>query len=176
MTIVWTRWQPISDSSSSVFHDMLKPLVVIAILVVLILFSSEVFVGLFSFTRLISTRGNLQHTPNIAIYQDSNCTSPVSYIDWGSLAPGMTQNIMMYVRNEGKAELGLYLESMNWQPLNITHYLNLTWDYQNTLVLPGETLRVTLNLSSSSSPEFMEYLVAHDIAEFSFDIVISAFS
>lgn len=176
MRIVWSRWQVISDSSSSLFHDMLKPLVVLAILVILILVVSEVLQGLFSFTRLIDTRVNLQHPPDIAIYQDSNCTIPVSYIDWGSLEPGLTRKTTMYICNEGTEEVGLLVEAANWEPANISSYLNLTWNYNGVALFPSKTIEVTLTLSSSSSPDFTEYLVAYDVREFSFDIIIGAFS
>jgi len=155
---------------------MLKPLVVIAILVILILLSSEALVGLFSFTQLINTRGNLQHPPNIAIYQDSSCKTPLFNIDWGSLEPGMTRNAKIYIRNEGDEEVELHLESASWEPANISSYLNLTWNYNGAAVLPIETVEVTLNLSSSSSPDFTEYIAAYDVRAFSFDIIISAFS
>jgi len=155
---------------------MLKPLVVIAIFAILILCMSKLIVGWLSFTRLISTKGNLQHPPNIAIYQDSNCTSPVSYINWGSLEPGMSRNTTMFIRNEGSEKVRLNLDATNWQPANISNYMNLTWNYKGAAVFPSETVEVTLTLSSSSSQGFTEYLVAYDVREFSFDIIISAFS
>jgi len=155
---------------------MLKPLVGIAILVILILLSSEILVGLFSFTRLISTKGNLYTPPDIAIYQDSNCTIPVFYIDWGSLEPGMARKTTMYICNEGTGKVELLLEAASWEPANISSYLNLTWNYNGVALFPNKTIEVTLTLSSSSSPDFTEYLVAYDVREFSFDIIIGAFS
>jgi len=155
---------------------MLKPLVVIAIFIVLVLLMSEVLVGWLSFTRLVSTKGNLYNPPNIAIYQDSNCTSPVYQVDWGSLEPGMTRDTTMYIRNIGEGKVELSLDATNWRPANISNYLNLTWSYSGAAVFPSETVKVTLTLSSSSSPDFTEYLVAHDVREFNFDIIITAFS
>ena len=154
---------------------MLKPLIVIAILIILVLSTSQLIVGWLSFTRLISTKGNLQHPPNIGVYEDNNCTIPLSYINWGSLEPGMARNTTMYIRNDGSEKLELQVDAMNWQPANISNYMNLTWNYKGEAVFPNETVKVTLTLSSSSSPAFTEYLVAHDVKEFSFDIIISAF-
>jgi len=155
---------------------MLKPLAVIAIFVILILLASEVLMGLLSFTRLIGTKGNIYSPPDIGIYQDSNCTSPVSYIDWRSLEPGMARNTTMYIRNEGSEKVELQVNATNWQPTNISNYMNLSWNYKREAVFPSETVKVTLTLSSSSSPDFTEYLVAYDVKRFSFDIIISAFS
>jgi len=88
----------------------------------------------------------------------------------------MTRNTTMYIRNEGNGEVELQLEAASWEPANISSYLNLTWNYDGAAVLPIEMVEVTLTLSSSSSPDFTEYLVAYDVREFSFDIIISAFS
>ena len=82
----------------------------------------------------------------------------------------------MYIRNEGTEKVELQVNAMNWQPTNISNYMNLTWDYKGEAVFPSETVKVDIILSSSSSPDFTEYLVAYDVREFSFDIVISAFS
>jgi len=170
------RWQLVSDSPSSLLHDMLKPLLVIAIVIVLFLFVSEGLLGLFSSVRLIGTRGNIKSPPYIAIYQNSNCTSPVSYIDWGSVEQGMARNTTLYIRNEGNGKTSLSLDTTNWQPANISNYMNLTWNYNGEALFPSETVQVTLTLSSSSSPDFTEYLIAYDVTEFSFDIIINAFS
>ena len=155
---------------------MLKPLVVIAIVIVLFLFVSEGLLGLFSSIRLISTRGNLESPPYIAIYQDSNCTNPVYYIDWGSIEPGIIRNTTVYIHNEGNGKTSLSLNTTNWQPANISSYMNLTWSYSGAALFPSETAEVTMTLSSSSSLDFTEYLVAYDVREFSFDIIINAFS
>lgn len=172
---MWKGWRPISDSPYSLFHDVLKPLVVIAIVLILFLVVSQGLVDLFSSIRLMDTRGNLYTDSYIEIYQDSNCTNLLSWIDWGSVEPGMTRNTTVYIRNEAKQNVNLAVDTTNWQPENISRYMNLTWDYNGVAVFPGEIIQVTFALSSSSSLDFTNYLIAHDVSEFSFDIIINAF-
>jgi hypothetical protein len=164
------------DSVTSFLHDLLKPLVVIAIVIILVLTISGELMGLLLSIRLIGTGGRLSTPPNIAIYQDVNCTVSLSYIDWGSLEPGMARNVTMYIRNEGTSGTTLSLSTANWQPANISSYMNLTWTYGGRALLPHDVVKVGLTLWSSSSPKFTEYLVAYDVRDFSFDIVINAMS
>jgi len=164
------------DSLSSFLHDLFKPLVVMAIIVVLFLTVSGDLLGSLLSVRLIGTRGRIDAPPNIAIYEDSNCTSSLSYIDWGSLEPGMARNVTMYIRNEGTGGTSLSLSTTNWQPANISSYMNLTWTHGGRALLPHEVVEVTLTLWSSASPDFAEYLIAYDVRDFSFDIVINAIS
>ena len=164
------------DSLTSLLHDLLKPLVVIAVIVILILTVSDDLLGLLLSMRLIGTRGRINAPPNIGIYEDSNCTSSLSYINWGSLEPGMARNVTMYIRNEGTGGTSLSLSTTNWQPANISDYMNLTWTHGGRALLPHEVFTVTLTLWSSASPDFAEYLIAYDVRDFSFDIVINAIS
>ena len=164
------------DSLTSFLHDLLKPLVVVAIIVILILIVSGDLLGLLLSMRLIGTRGRIDAPPNIAIYEDSNCMSSLSYIDWGSLEPGIARNVTMYIRNEGTGGTSLSLSTTGWQPANISSYMDLTWTYGGRALLQHEVVKVTLTLWSSASPEFAEYLIAYDVRDFSFDIVINAMS
>ena len=164
------------DSVTSFLHDLLKPLVVIAVIVILILAVSSDLLGLLLSIRLIGTRGRIDAPPNIAIYQDVNCTISLSYIDWGSLEPGMARNVTMYIRNEGTGGTSLSLSTTSWQPANISSYMNLTWTYGGRAMPPHEIVKVILTLWSSSSPKFAEYLIAYNVRDFSFDIVINAMS
>jgi len=162
------------DSVTSFLHDLLKPLVVIAIIVILLLTVSGDLLGLLLSIRLVGTGGRISASPNIAIYEDVNCTSSLSYIDWGSLEPGLTRNVTMYIRNEGTGGTTLSLSTANWQPANISSYMNLTWTYGGRGLLPHDVVEVTLTLWSSSSPSFAEYLISYDVRDFSFDVVFNA--
>ena len=86
----------------------------------------------------------------------------------------MARNVTMHIRNEGNGGTILSLSTANWQPANISSYMNLTWTYNGRALLPHDVVEVTLTLWSSSSPEFTGYLVAYDVRDFSFDVVINA--
>lgn len=68
----------------------------------------------------------------------------------------------------------LYLETANWIPVNLSDYMNLTWNYKNQTVQPGAMVEATLTLSTSSSSSFFYYLLALPDDEFSFDVIIGA--
>ena len=100
----------------------------------------------------------------VGVYSDENCTSEVSFIDWGMLEPGSVENVTVYIRNEGNSVAGLSMETSNWSPSNASNYITLSWDYGGLSINPGEVLRVTFTLSVSASIE--------GVTSFSFDIVI----
>ena len=155
---------------------MIKPLLVIAIVIVLVLLVSEAFLGQFSSFRLISSKGNIQTPPNIGIYWDSNGTNATSSIEWGSVEPGLTKNVTVYIFNEGNGKAYLSLNTTDWEPANISRYMNLTWNYNGAAIYPDEAIKVTLTLSAASSPDFINYLITYDVKGFNFDIIINATS
>ena len=123
--------------------------------------------GFISSTVNPATIGNVGSIKaiNIGVYWDSNCTDEVSTIMWGTLEPGSSRNVTVYVRNEGNTAVVLSLNTTNWVPANASKYMSLSWDYPGQRVNPKEVIQVTLKLSVS--PEIS------GITTFSFDIVIS---
>jgi len=51
--------------------------------------------------------------------------------------------------------------------------MNLSWNYNGTILHPGETIQVILALTAPSSSTFLLYLITNDVKEFSLDIIIS---
>jgi hypothetical protein len=101
----------------------------------------------------------------VGVYWDSNCTNPVSLINWGTVEPGSTNNVTVYVRNEGNTAANISMTTENWNPLNAPNYLTLNWNYNGQQLNPSETVQITLSLNVSSSVQGIE--------NFSFDIIIS---
>lgn len=100
----------------------------------------------------------------VGVYQDYECTSPLSSIDWGIIEPGSSKDVTCYIRNEGNSASVLSLSTSNWNPSNAKDYITLTWDYGGQSINPGEVVQVTFTLSISASIE--------GITSFSFDITI----
>ena len=100
----------------------------------------------------------------VGVYSDENCTSEVSFIDWGMLEPGSSENVTVYIRNEGNSVASLSMDTSNWSPSNPSNYITLSWDYGGVSITPGEVVQVTFTLSVSASIE--------GITSFSFHIVI----
>jgi len=117
---------------------------------------------------------------NITIAQDGK-----QYIDWGTVYPGSAVNCSFYIKSKSNMLITLNLSISNItfknskgenvsEILSVKNSLNLAWNYNDTLLKPNEEIYVTLTLKASSEPIFIDYLVANDVKEFTFDIVIMA--
>lgn len=95
-------------------------------------------------------------------------------INWSRIYPGISTNRSFYLRSKGNVDARLHLNTTNWDPIEISAYMNLTWDYNNTPISPGETIYVTLTLRTASDITFINYLITNNVEEFSFDITITA--
>jgi len=100
----------------------------------------------------------------VGIYWDSSCTTDVSSIDWGILEPGSSENVTVYIRNEGNSAVNLTMNTSNWNPANASSYIGLSWDYEGQIINVDEVLEVTFTLIVASEIQ--------GITSFSFDIVI----
>jgi len=83
---------------------------------------------------------------NIGVYWNQSCTSSVDSIPWGNLQPGGTQQVPVYVLNNGSDTLNLTLATQDWQPGNAYDWLNFSWSCGSTTVEPGQVVEVTLSL------------------------------
>jgi len=120
--------------------------------------------GVLVATRTISNTGNLKAI-GVGVYWDSSCTNAVSSVDWGSLDPGVTKDVTIYVKNEGTVTAVLNLRAENWNPSSASNYMTLSWNRENHVLSTGSVVQATLTLSISSSTS--------GITSFSFNIVIS---
>lgn len=101
---------------------------------------------------------------NIGVYWDSECSNPVTEINWDVIEPGSTKNTTVYMKNEANTSLTLSKSMDNWNPETAANYILLSWNYAGE-INPGQIVQVTLTLSISSSIQ--------GITNFSFDIIIT---
>jgi len=139
---------------------VLKPLVVLISIVALTALAS----GFIQSSVRIVGRGTVKAI-GLGVFWDSNCTNPVTFIDWGMVEPGSMNNVTVYMRNEGNVAATISLTIENWDPSNASEYLTLSWNYDGRQLSPQEAILTTLNLNVSPS--------VHGIESFSFDIIIS---
>jgi len=137
-----------------------KPLAVLLSIVALTALAS----GFTQSSVRIAGRGTVKAV-GVGVFWDSNCTNSVSFIEWGMVEPGSMNNVTVYVRNEGNVAADLSVATENWNPLNASDYLALSWDYDGRQLNPHEVVQITLTLTVSSSVQGIE--------SFSFDIIIS---
>ena len=101
----------------------------------------------------------------VGVYWDSSCSNQVTSINWGTVQPGSTKDMNVYIKNEGNAPETLSLETQNWSPAIASTYISLTWDYNGQVLNVGGVIQVKLTLSVLNAIE--------GVTNFSFDIVIT---
>jgi hypothetical protein len=105
-------------------------------------------------------------TIGIEAYWDTARTNKLSTIDWGTIGPGETKNVTIYIVNTGNSNVVLSKNTTNWSSQNASNYITLNWNYQDQKIGPSQALQTTLTLSTS--PDIK------GVTTFSFDIVITA--
>jgi len=100
----------------------------------------------------------------VGIYKDIDFTVSVTEIDWGIIEPGESKNFSAYIVNESNVPLTLTIRTENWNPLNASSFMTLSWDYNGTQIGVGGSVPVTLTLQVAQTVSGIE--------SFSFDIVI----
>jgi hypothetical protein len=125
------------------------------------------------------------HTIGVRAYYDPNLQNETRQVKWGTIYPGSSTNITLYLKSVSNIKTIFRLQTANWTFLNASNaivsgpsntilYLNLTWNYNNTAINPDQTIPVTLTLSVVNSQTFTQFLVSNDVTNFSFDIIINA--
>ena len=124
-------------------------------------------------------------TIGVRVYFDLALRNVTNQITWGTIQPGSTTNVTLYIESTSNTETTLHLETANWTFLNsknamvfgpnqTTPFLNLTWSYNDTMITPGQVIPVTLTLSVTDAPTFTQMLSANNVTGFRFDMIISA--
>jgi len=100
----------------------------------------------------------------VDVYQDSALTVPVVSIDWGMLEPGEIKNYSCYVVSRSNVPIILSLTTENWQPVNASNFITLTWNYDGHVIPVGNYTPVTFTLHVAPATT--------GITSFSFSITI----
>jgi len=107
----------------------------------------------------------------------------IQYVDWGTIYPGVLTNRSLYLRSKSNVETILNLTTANWtfydsEDKIVTgfnaSYINLGWNYTDTLISPNEEIYVTLTLKASVESSFINDLIINKVEKFNFDIIITA--
>lgn len=102
---------------------------------------------------------------NLGLYWDSVCANATVAVAWGTLSPGSTSNVTVYVRNEGNLAVKLNLAAQNWNPASASNYITLAWNREGQVLKPQKVAKATLTLSVSSN--------VSGITSFSFDTIVT---
>jgi len=104
-------------------------------------------------SKTLSSTGSvqIQASPGIGVYQNSQGTTTLTTLNWGTLEPGQSQTVTSYIKNEGNTPITLSLETSNWNPTQAQSYLTVTWNYNNQPISAGSSIAVTLTLTVNPS-------------------------
>ena len=100
------------------------------------------------------------------VYEDLECTIVQSSIEWGEIEAGASTSVTVYIKNNGDTNILLGLDSANWTPTKCADYTTLSWDYDATVLVPGEVREVTITLDVDQDSPHRN--------SFGFDVVIIA--
>lgn len=165
------------SSKKTVLLVIITAMISIAVSVAISIWLSRIFNVRVASIGTIHTLGVEAYGGNITLKNGEQ------YMDWGTIYPGTSTTLSFYVRSKSNIEAILKLETANWTfrdsggktitgPNN--NYMDLTWNYTDTPIEPGEAIAVGITLSASSFSAFIDYLIANDVRAFSFDIIIYA--
>jgi len=93
----------------------------------------------------------------------------IEKLEWDEIKTE-TVNTTVYVKSVSNFRVTLNIFLTDWNPVEISDYLTISWDYNGTILNPGEIIPVTMTLSASSSDAFINYIVQNEIKRF--DVVI----
>lgn len=149
-------------------------LAILTVVAITLLISSAISIWISNVSNIeIPTMGTVK-TIGVEAYWDENLENKTNAVDWGIIWPGSTKNVTFYLQSKSNVKIKLLLNTTNWNPPNISQYMNLSWNYNGTPIHPSEVVRVTINLSTHSSSSFIKYLIINDMKDFNFDLVIYA--
>ena len=101
----------------------------------------------------------------VDVFWDQECSSQVSEVDWGTLEPGDSKNVSVYVKNTGNKALILSMNTADWAPATAETYIAVAWDAEGAQLSVRDVLKVSITLSISAS--------VSGFTDFQFSIVIT---
>jgi hypothetical protein len=104
-----------------------------------------------SVTVIIVSNGSINQVASMALFLDPALTQPATTINWGSLNPGGSTTVTIYVKNTGNIPLTLSKAETAWSPTTTSSYIALSWNRDGTVLQPGASISSSLNLVISSS-------------------------
>lgn len=120
--------------------------------------------GVLVATNTFSNSGTI-NVVGVCVYSDSNCTTLLPSVGWGTVSAGSQATSTIYVKNNGTVPVTLTMATGSWNPGSASSYIGLTWNKQNTVLAAGSSVPAVLTLSVYSN--------ITGITSFTFDITIT---
>lgn len=119
--------------------------------------------GVFLTQRVITNVATIK-TVGVGVYEDADCTLPLTQIDWGILEPGTAKSFGAYLRNESNVPISLNMTTQKWSPPGAESFISVSWDQESNTLEVNQVVSVTFTLSVSAD--------ISGFTSFSFEIVI----
>jgi len=142
----------------------IKPVTLAATLILTATILAIATTGLLS-PQATPAGGTISHSIGIELYNDENAVSTCTSIDWGDLYPKSSTTRTIYVKNTGNATETLSMKTSDWNPVETTSTLKLSWDKEGTSVHPGQIVEATLTLTMGEDIETVD--------SFNFNVIIT---
>jgi hypothetical protein len=81
------------------------------------------------------------------IYWDQACINKTLSLNWGIIAPGSSNNLTVYVRDEGNSAVSLLLRTSDWTPVSASSHITLNWNYTDQVLRINEVIPIELTLT-----------------------------
>ncbi len=112
----------------------------------------------------INTQGTIMAI-GVAFYSNSAGTTAVSQINWGTVAPGQTVDVTLYMESTSNVAASVSMAVGNFSPASGSSYLACTWNFNGT-INPGQLVPVVFALTVATT--------ITGITSFSFSISVVA--
>lgn len=157
-----------------------SPTIPFIVAIVIASFAFGCIVGFWMHSRFslkpheLATHSSLT-TEGVEAYWDKDFENKTVRVDWGNVLSEASEVMPFYLRNVMELGRKLYLSTEDWEPAEISHYMNLSWNYNDTTLHPDEAIQVTLTLSAPNYSSFIDYVTINCVKNCSFNIIITTF-
>ena len=154
-----------------------KTLVLVAIVAIISVVSATLVSMILShsdYDFYVPSLGTIK-TIDVETYWDQNGVNKRETLSWDEIKIEKLSwdeikmdpvNTTVYVKSVSNFRVTLNIFLTDWNPVEISDYLTISWDYNGTIINPGEIIPVTMTLSGSSSDALINYIVENEIEQF----------
>ena len=148
------------------------------ILVITVAVVTVIFHGLIaswlskSYNLTIPSMGTIYVTGVEAYGGDINSANGSLIVDWGVIQVGSSNSVSFYLRSVSSVPVTIALSADNWVPQSIESFMPVSWNYTGNQIAPGEEISVRIDLKTTTTSAFVDYLVSNKVTSFSFSLNI----
>jgi hypothetical protein len=125
-----------------------------------------------SYNLKIPSMGTIYVTGVEAYGGDINSTNGSLTVDWGVIQVGSSNSVSFYLRSVSNVPVILALSPDNWVPRSIEPFMPVSWNYTGNQIAPGEEISIRIDLKTTTTSAFVDYIVSNKVTFFSFSLNI----